>query len=71
MKLFNKQGCTMGVGLLVRTCKDEVATILGITEPHKPASTGRVYVRWHDEHRTTGEYFPSVFGLYWVDRTDR
>jgi hypothetical protein len=54
----------MGVGLLV-------GMIIGITKPHKPSSTGRVYVKWQDENRGTGEYFPSVFGLYWVDREDR
>jgi hypothetical protein len=61
----------MGVGLLVRDNNDEVGMIIGITKPHKPSSTGRVYVKWQDENRGTGEYFPSVFGLYWVDREDR
>jgi hypothetical protein len=40
-----------------------------IQEPHKPASTGRVYVT------ATGgggwrEYFPSVIGARWIGRTD-
>ena len=39
------------------------ATVKGGRAPHKPSSTGRVYV---DEGRTyTGEYFPSVYGLEW------
>jgi hypothetical protein len=45
--------------------------ITGWAEPHKPASTGRVYVRTMDERAMTTEYFPSVVGADWINRTDR
>jgi hypothetical protein len=71
MKLVDKRGCKVAVGTIVRSFRGEVATVHGITRPHKPASTGRVYVRFSDDEGTMGEYFPSVFGLTWVDREDR
>ena len=44
--------------------RGEIATLLGGTPPHKPSSTGRVYVRDADGNKC--EYFPSMFGLKWV-----
>lgn len=40
--------------------------ITGWREPHKPSSTGRVYVQSMDEKRMTAEYFPSVIGAGWL-----
>ena len=46
-----------------------LATITGYREPHKAGSTGRVYVkRWGST--TELEYFPSVVGARWIERTD-
>lgn len=39
-----------------------VATLVGIEPPHKPSSTGRVYVREAGEE-ITRSYFPGVYGL--------
>ena len=39
--------------------------IRGGQPPHKPSSTGRVYGEW--ENGISGEYFPTVFNLKWVE----
>ena len=71
MKLIDKRGCKVAVGTIVRSFRGEAATIHGISKPRHGGSTGRVYVQFCDDERTMGEYFPSVFGLTWADRTDR
>ena len=45
--------------------------ITHIQAPHKPSSTGRVYVR--PAHRAAGGmgYFPSVIGAEWIERGDQ
>ena len=43
--------------------------VMGFTKPHKPASSGRVYVEWLDG--SSGEYFPHVFGMEFINRSDR
>lgn len=45
--------------------------IENIVEPHKPSSTGRVWVRSMCEGKYFGEYFPSVINAVWVERTDQ
>ena len=44
--------------------RGEYATLEYADAPHKPSSTGRVYVR--DAGGRVAGYFPSVFGLEWV-----
>lgn len=44
--------------------RGNVDTIVGGRAPHKPSSTGRV---WTADGR---EYFPSVFGMHWVNIAD-
>ena len=46
-------------------------TVTGTAEPHKPASTGRVYVQAMDESRAHAQYYPGVIGAEWIGRTDR
>lgn len=50
--------------------RGEHAIVAGGSPPHKPASTGRVYVREQSDidnnSEYSREYFPSVFGLEWV-----
>jgi hypothetical protein len=41
----------------------------GIQKPHKPSSTGRVYVR--DANGVRHEFFPNVIGLHWANREDQ
>jgi hypothetical protein len=45
--------------------------IENIVEPHKPASTGRVWCRSMDERKYFNEWFPSVIKAKWIDRTDQ
>ena len=40
-------------------------TVNGGQPPHKPSSSGRVYGDWETGH--SGEYFPHVFDLSWVE----
>jgi len=49
------------IGDIVKTFRGETCTISGGRAPHKPASTGRVWVEEFSQ-----EYFPSVFDLEWV-----
>jgi hypothetical protein len=44
---------------VVLNFRGEADTIMGGNPPHKPSSTGRVWVE-------RGEFFPSVFNLKWV-----
>lgn len=54
-------------GDAVTSGRGESATVEGGAPPHKPASTGRVYVvEAPDGSRFAREYFPSVFGLEWI-----
>jgi hypothetical protein len=46
-------------GASVTSFRGEPDVVKGGTPPHKPSSTGRVWVNG-------GEFFPSVFGLKWV-----
>ena len=52
--------------------------VVGVQFPHKPSSTGRVFVmpiaEPHEEHgyRTgTLSYFPGVIGAEWINREDQ
>lgn len=58
MKLMIK-GKEATVGMEVTSFRGDKAKLLSWTEPHKPSSSGRVYVEW--ENGSTDEYFPSVF----------
>ena len=71
---INKQGFTLiyqdGRGAV---CAKELATSStgeqwvaeGGSPPHKPSSTGRVWVRLADDSTWNREFFPSVFGMEW------
>ena len=45
--------------------------VQNIVEPHKPASTGRVWCISMDEHKYFNEWFPGVINAVWVGRTDQ
>lgn len=40
------------------------ARVVGGSAPHKPGSTGRVYVK-HQDAEYSREFFPPVFNLTW------
>jgi hypothetical protein len=54
---------------IITSFRDEEFILQGFREPHKPSSTGRVYVRpvgTSESPSNTSEYYPSVFGLKFV-----
>ncbi len=53
------------IGDRVQTGKGQFATLLSFTPPHKPASTGRVYIE-EEENGWKHEYFPSIFGAKFI-----
>ena len=59
MKLMIK-GKEATVGMEVTDFRGDKAKLLSWREPHKPSSSGRVYVKW--ENGGTGESYPGVFG---------
>lgn len=53
----------------VLTCfRGEYYVLMGGTPPHKPSSTGRVWVRLLDNPEWNREFFPSVFDLKWIEQ---
>jgi hypothetical protein len=46
-------------------------TVTGWSEPHSPASTGRVHLQTMDDRRSHQSYYPIVIGADWIGRTDR
>lgn len=75
MKLIHEAtGEPAKIGEMLTDRDGQQAKLLSIREPHSPASTGRVYVEWDaedEDDRFRQEYFPSVFGLEWIEREDR
>ncbi len=60
--LFNMTtGEPVRVGDIVTDFRGETCTISGGRAPHKPSSTGRVWVEEFSQ-----EYFPGVFNLEWA-----
>lgn len=59
MRLINAQQEEVKAGDTVTSFRGEPATVISMTPPHKPGSTGRVYT-------TLGEHFPGVYDLKWV-----
>ena len=48
------------VGEIVKSFRGDEQTLLGGTPPHKPSSSGKVWVE-------NAEYYPEVFNLKWVE----
>ncbi len=63
-------GNAVQVGDEATTFRGEIVTVLRISKPTSPASTGRVTVGDKDANWTM-EYFPSVIGALWIDREDQ
>lgn len=47
-------------GEVLKDFRGDADTIVGGAAPHKPSSTGRVYVE------SGASFYPSVFGLVWT-----
>ncbi len=70
MKLiYTATGQDARQGDQVQTFRGERATLAMFTKPHKPSSTGRVYIRLHGSEDVL-QFFPSVIGAEWVERGD-
>lgn len=52
------------------TLNDDEFTITSITEPHKPASTGRVNGLFEGAGYESS-FFPGVIGAEWINREDQ
>lgn len=59
------------IGDVTETFRGESVVVLGIVKPHKPSSTGRVYVKFVDTTGSGQEFFPSVINAKWIDREDQ
>jgi hypothetical protein len=68
--IYEKTGQDVRAGDLVTTRDGEEFRLDFYREPHKPSSTGRVYIT-----PTAGggqlELFPSVIGAKWIEREDQ
>ena len=60
-------GKTLKVGDTLTDFRGEKSVLTGMTPPHKPSSTGRVFVAedWGDGKKHEGSYFPGVFNAEW------
>ena len=66
-KLINRTtGEELVIGQQVTTGRGEVYTLKGFRIPHKPASTGRVYVK-KEGAQYSDEFFPNVIDAEIVD----
>jgi len=71
MKLvFKSTGQEPTIGQALTDFRGEQATLKSIEKPRHGGSTGRVYVQPFESDWTQG-YYPSVFGLEWIEREDQ
>jgi hypothetical protein len=61
--LKDQEGNDVTIGDDFKTFRGEPCTLKGGSPPHKPGSTGRVYVQIGEGGR---EFFPGVINLRWV-----
>jgi len=60
-------GVEVNTGDIVHDFRGKAAYVTGWATPRHSGSTGRVYVKEMNDQGFTGEYYPSVYGLKWVD----
>ncbi len=63
--LIDKQGNPVLKGSTHMSFRNEPLVITGGAPPHKPGSTGRIYIQ--SGGTFTAEYYPSVCDLKWVE----
>ena len=68
--IYEKTGEEVKAGDLVSSQDGELFRLDFYREPHKPSSTGRVYVTRLVEQGSQLEFFPSVVGAKWIERED-
>lgn len=69
-RLVNAEGKIVEAGDEVTDFRGEKAIVVGWELPKSPASTGRVVVKRGGENGYTQGYYPSVFGLKWVEKSE-
>jgi len=62
--VHNKTSIPVEIGEIVKSFRGDVYKILGGTPPHKPSSSGKVWVE-------NAEYYPEVFNLKWTQNDHR
>lgn len=67
--LVDVEGCDVSLGQIFYTFRGEEVELTGGRPPHKPSSTGRIYVEPFGGGPTS-EYFPSVCNLKWIRREE-
>lgn len=68
--IYEDTGRIVKIGDTLTTREGEKYVLRHIQTPHKPSSTGRVYVsRFHSVEQAG--YFPVVFNLVWEGRDDQ
>lgn len=55
-------GIPVKIGQIVTDFRGETAIVTGWQEPHKPSSSGRIYVKFTEDQQMSNEYYPSVYG---------
>jgi len=70
MVLRFESGKRVEIGDVVNMRDGDTATVTGGSAPHKPGSTGRIYVRMSGVS-TEMPFFPSVCGARWVPENDK
>jgi hypothetical protein len=53
---------------ILKCFKGKEYKLISSSPPHKPSSSGKVFVHSIDDVRDTWTYYPSVFKLKWVKR---
>lgn len=70
MKLvYESSGLEVKIGDSVTLRNGLNVKVLSVEKPHKPSSTGRVYV--DGEFNGSPGYYPSVIGAKWIEREDQ
>lgn len=59
------------LGQIVTDFRGDKAIVTGWEEPHKPSSSGRIYVKWDEDQTMDNSYYPSVFGAKWEETYTR
>jgi len=68
MKLiYETTGKPVNTGDVAHDFRGDAAIVTGWQEPRHSGSTGRVHVKEMNEQGFTGEYYPSVYGMKWVE----
>ena len=67
IKLVDRYGNDVKHGQTIWNQGGEAYELISIQEPHKPSSTGRVYVQAKDKAEGMREFFPGVFNLTWIE----